>query len=159
GSIASAGLSSASNNGQNGTTGNAVIQQIGPITPNLDPVITNQTVFSHTTYPQPDQVISQTGALVDDTRNYTTRLQQGLLTGGYYYVQQNETYLKENTPTDYVNPSVAPRMYLYLQHSLLQGLGTAVNSRYIHIAQKNQIAAQETFRSQLLDLVANVLNL
>jgi outer membrane protein len=116
-------------------------------------------VFSHITQPEPDQIVSQTAALVDVTHNYTTRIQQGLLTGGAYYVQENETYLKENTPTDYVNPSVAPRLYVNLQHSLLQGLGTAVNSRYIHIAQKNQIAAQQTFRSQLLDLVANVLNL
>jgi outer membrane protein len=159
GSIASAGLASSSNNGQSGGTGNAVIQQIGPITPNLDPVIQNQTVFSHTTYPQANQVLSQTDSLVDVTHNYSTTMQQGLLTGGYYYVRENETYLKENTPTDYVNPSVAPRLYVNLQHNLLQGFGTGVNSRYIRIARKNVIAAQETFRSQLLDLVANVLNL
>ena len=159
GSIASAGLLSGSNNGQSGGTGNAVIQQIGPVTPNLDPVIQNSTVFSHTTYPQSNQVLSQTNALVDGSRNYSTQIQQGLLTGGTYYVQEKETYLQENTPTDQVNPSVAPRLYVNLQHNLLQGFGAGVNSRYIRVAKKNVIAAQDTFRSQLLDLVANVLNL
>ena len=50
-------------------------------------------------------------------------------------------------------------MQIYLRHNLLQGFGTGVNGRFIRVAQKNIQAAQETFRSQLLNLVANVLNL
>jgi outer membrane protein TolC len=48
---------------------------------------------------------------------------------------------------------------IYLRHNLLQGFGTGVNGRFIRVAQKNIQAAQETFRSQLLNVVANILNL
>ena len=74
-------------------------------------------------------------------------------------VSANESYLKENAATDLLNPSVAPVVQIYLRHNLLQGFGTGVNGRFIRVAQKNLQAAQETFRSQLLNVVANVLNL
>ena len=50
-------------------------------------------------------------------------------------------------------------MQIYIRQNLLQGLGTGVNGRFISVAQKNIQAAQEAFRSQLLNVVANVLNL
>jgi outer membrane protein TolC len=158
GSQQAAGLSSGSgNNGGGG--GNAVVSQIGPVTANLDPFLQNTTLFSHTTYPQSNVVQSQTAALVDTSHIYSTTLQQGLLTGGYVTLTQREQYLDESTPTDVLNPSVAPRLSFYIQHNLLNGFGTGVNSRFIRVAQSNALASRETFRSQLLDLVANVLNL
>ncbi len=157
GSQAAAGL--ASNGGSNGASGgNAVVAQIGPVTANLDPVVQNTTLFSHQTYPQSNTVQSQTAALVDTSHQYNTSLQEGLLTGGYVQLYQRESYLSENTPTDYLNPSVAPRLYFYAQHNFLNGFGTGVNSRFIRVARTNATASRETFRSQLLDLVAGVLN-
>ncbi len=158
GSQASAGLSN-TGNGNGSNAGGAVISQIGPVTANLDPVLQHTTLFSHTTYPQANTVQSQTTALVDTQRLYNTSVQQGLLSGGYVQLRFNESYLAENTPTDILNPSVAPRLYLYAQHNFLAGFGVGVNSRTIRVEQRNQIASVETFRSQLLDLVANVLNL
>lgn len=157
GSQASAGLGGGGA-GAGGNAGGAVVSQIGPVTANLDPVLQHTTLFSHTTYPQANTVQSQTTALVDTQRLYNTSIQQGLLTGGYAQVRFNESYLAENTPTDILNPSVAPRMYLYVQHNFLAGFGVAVNSRNIRVAQRNQVASFQTFRSQLLDLVAQVLN-
>ncbi len=81
------------------------------------------------------------------------------MSGGYVQVSANESYEKQNAPTDYLNPSVEPVVQIYLRHNLLQGFGTGVNGRFIRVAQKNIQAAQETFRSQLLNVVANVLNL
>ncbi len=158
GSLASAGLSSSSGGGGS-SSGSAVVSQIGPVTANLDPVLQNTTLFSHTTSPQVNTVQSQTNALVDTSHIYNSTLQEGLLSGGYVQLSARESYLKENTPTDVLNPSVAPRGYIYAQHNFLSGFGVNVNSRFIRIAQKNAIAAQQTFRSQLLDLVANVLHL
>jgi outer membrane protein TolC len=159
GSLASAGLTTGGPGNVTQNAGNSVIQQIGPVAPNFDPVFQNSTVFSHITTPQPNQFVSQTEALVDVIRNYSNRLQQGLMSGGSYYIQQNETYLKENAPTNNLNPSVAPRLNVYLQHNLLEGFGASVNSRYIRIARRSEDAAQERFRSQLLDLVASVVDL
>ncbi|HZU24588.1 MAG TPA: TolC family protein [Bryobacteraceae bacterium] len=158
GSQRAAGVSGGGGGGT-GRTGGAIISQIGPVTPNLDPVLRNVTVFSHTTTPQENAVQSQVTALVDTTHIYSTTLQQGLITGGNVQLTDNESYLKQNAPTDVLNPSVAPVLQLYIQHPLANGFGVAVNSRFIRVAKNNAAAARFTFQSQLLNLVSNVLNL
>jgi outer membrane protein len=158
GSQISAGLtSSGSGSGTGG--GNAIVTQIGPVTANLDAVLQNATAWSHTTTPQPNTIQSQTTTLIDSHHTYDTFVQQGLITGGYVQVAANESYLKENTPTDILNPSVAPVVQLYLRHNLLQNFGAEVNSRFIRVARKNIGLADAAFRSQLLNAVANTLNL
>jgi len=158
GSQRAAGLGGGGGGGTN-RGGGAVVSQVGPVTENLDPILQSTTLFSHTTSPQVNTVQSQTSALVDTVHIYDNTLQQGLITGGYVQLSDNESYLKENTPTDVLNPSEAPVVQLYVQHSLLQGFGTGVNSRFIRVAKNNARAARYTFQSQLLNLVANVLNL
>jgi outer membrane protein len=158
GSEVAAGLAS-NGNGGGGSSGGATVSQIGPVTQNLDAVLQNATSFSHVTTPQPDYVVSQVDSLVDTHHVFNTFVQQGLLSGGYVQVSANEPYLKENAPSDFLNPAVEPSVQIYLRHNLLQGFGTGVNGRFIHVAQKNIQAAQETFRSQLLNVVVNVLNL
>ena len=54
---------------------------------------------------------------------------------------------------------MAPYMSFAMRHNLLQGFGVKLNNRFIRIAQINTVASRETFRSQLLDLTASVLNL
>jgi outer membrane protein TolC len=158
GSQRSAGLSS--NTGSSATVGgNAFVSQIGPVTANLDTVLQNTSVFSHQTIPQSNAVLSQTTALIENTRIYSTSIQQGYLAGGYVQLSGNESYLNENAPTDVLNPSVAPRLQISVQQSLLQGFGNKVNSRFIRVAENNALAARETFRSRLINIVADVLNL
>jgi outer membrane protein len=82
-----------------------------------------------------------------------------LLTGGVVQFYDYEQYLKENSPSDNLNPAVGPYMALYARQPLLQGFGTKLNDRTIRIAQINTTAARERFRSQLLDLCASVVNL
>jgi outer membrane protein TolC len=159
GSQVAAGLSSGGGNGGSSSGGAATVSQIGPITPNLDAVFRNGTLFSHSTSPQANTTQSQTAALVDVKHIYDNSVTQGLITGGQLQVSSNEEYLKENTPTDILNPSVAPSVQIYLQHNFLQGFGVGVNSRFIRVAEKNIGASQEAFRSQLLNLVASILNL
>ncbi len=158
GSEVSAGLAN-NGGGGGGGNGNTVISQIGPITQNLDPVLQNATAFSHTSIPQSNAVISQTTALVSTQYQYQTFVQQGLLSGGYVQFAQNDSWLKQNAPTDVLNPSIAGVAQIYLRHNFLNSFGTAVNSRFIRVAERNVTGSQETFRSQLLNLVANVLNL
>jgi outer membrane protein TolC len=145
--------------GGGGGGGGAAVSQIGPITPNLDAVLQNGTVFSHTTNPQANQVLSQTTALVDTHHFYGTFVQQGLITGGFVQGTFNESYLKQNAPTDVLNPSVAPIAQIYVRHNFLNGFGVNVNSRFIRVGENNLRLADQTFRSQLLNLVASVLNL
>jgi outer membrane protein TolC len=104
-------------------------------------------------------VVSQTTSLVDDEHTYNTVLQQGLLSGGLVQFRDYEQYLKENSPSDVLNPVQAPHMDIYVRHNFLQGFGIGLNNRSIRIAKLNIGAARDTFRSQLIDLVASVLNL
>ena len=159
GAQSAAGLLTGTGNGGGGGGNGAVVSQIGVITPNLDAVLQNSTAYTHFTYPQQNAIISQTPALVQTQHIFNTFIQQGLITGGYVQIAADETYQKENAPTDILNPSTVPVANFYLRHQLLQGLGTAVNSRYIRVARKNIGLANQSLRSQLLVLVARVLNL
>jgi outer membrane protein TolC len=159
GSTASAGLGSGGGGGSGGGSGgNAVIQQVGAITPNLDPVLQSSTTQSHLTQPQANRVLSQTNELIESARTTNTTLQMGLLTGGIVQYRNYEQSFKENAPSDSLNPAVGPHMDLAFQHSLLRGFGVKLNDRGIRIAKLNTGGSLEQFRSQLLDLVANVLN-
>jgi outer membrane protein len=158
GSEVAAGLATSNSGGGSASTG-ATVSQIGPVTQNLDPVFQNGTNFSHTSYPYPTPVVSFTSTLISTQHVYDSFVQQGLLSGGYVQVTANEAYLKQNAPSDFLNPAVAPVVQIYLRHNLLQGFGTGINGRFIRVAEKNIQASEETFRSQLLNTVANVLNL
>ena len=125
----------------------------------LDPIVQNTSLYEHITTPQPNTTQSQTTALVDTHHTYNTFVQQGLLSGGYVQLAANISYLQQNAPTNILNPSVVPIVDFYFRHNLLNGFGTNVNRRQITVAEKNVGAAQLTFHSQLLNLVANVLNL
>ena len=159
GSIQAAGLGGGGGGGGGGSTGGVSIQQVGQLTPNLDPVITNSTTFSHLTYPQPNTVVSQTDTLIDSKHTYSTIYQQGLISGGTIQITDYEQYIRENAPSDIVNPAVAPYLSLSISHPLLQGFGVRLNDRDIRISKMNAAGSRETFRSQVLDLVASVLNL
>lgn len=159
GSVQSAGLSNSGNGSSTGNGGAATIQQVGVVTPNLDPVLQNTTTFEHLSQPQPYQIVSQTAALIQSVHAYNTAVTEGLITGGYVQFRDYEQYLKENAPSDSLNPAVAPYMSLAIRHNLLQGFGVQLNNRFIRIAQINTVASRQAFRSQLLDLTASVLNL
>jgi outer membrane protein len=158
GELQAAGLTTGGGGGGGGVS-NGSISQIGPITPNLDPVFQNTSVWSHTTAPEPNIFYYGTPSLIDISHKYQSFVQQGLITGGFVQVTGNESYLNENSPGDSINPSLVPIAQLYVQHNLLQGFGAGVNSRYIRIARKQMGAAAVTFRSQLTTLVQNVVNL
>ena len=159
GSIQAAGLSGGGGGGSNGNTGGATIQQIGVVTPNLDPVLQNSTTFAHLSQPQFNAVVSQTPALIQSVRTYNTFVQEGFLSGGYVRFTDYEQLLNENAPSDALEPQRGPYMSIALRHNLLQGFGVKLNNRFIRIAQINTVASREQFRSQLLDLTATTLNL
>lgn len=159
GAAAAAGVGGGGGGFGGGGGGNSTIQQVGAITPNLDPVLQSATSFSHLTYPQSNTILSQTTALVDTTRANNTLLQQGTLLGGNVTLRGYDQYFSENSPSNLLNPINAPRAELIIRQNFLQGFGIALNNRGIRIADINRAAAREAFRAQLLDLVVQVLNL
>ena len=159
GSIQASGLASFGNGGGAGGNGNTTVQQVGQITPNLDPNLQYTMSFSHQTQPFANSIGVGTDALVQAKHTYSTVLTEGLISGGTFQITDYEQYLHENSPGDVNNPEVGPYLAVYLRHQLLQGLGIRLNDRYIRIAKLNLAGARETFRSQLADLVTNVTNL
>jgi outer membrane protein len=137
---------------------NATITQVGPVTQTLDPAFQETTVFSHTSQPQPNITQSLTPVLVSNTKVFNASLQQGFLTGGSVTVNYTDHYLKENAPTDLLNPSVAPSLSVSVQHNLLRGFGVAVNARTITVARLNLKTTDLNFRTQVINTVGAVLN-
>lgn len=159
GSEQSVGQATGTGGGGGGGGGNNVIQQVGLQVASFDPVLTNATTFSHVTTPQTNLTVSGVGSLVDNTRVYTTQISQGLVTGAQVSMSQAENYLNENSPGDFINPAMYPRVQVQGNQRFFQGAGLAANTYLIREGKNNVKAAQESFRSQLLDLAANVLNM
>jgi outer membrane protein TolC len=161
GSQAAAGVSTGGTNSNNNNTANATISQIGPVTPSLDPTVQIAETFSHKSYLQPDLVFIQAGQynIIDLTRNNSTSITEGLISGGQVSATFKNSYLNENAVTDLLNPSSSPTLSLSIQHNFLQGFGVGVNSRNIVVA-KNTLAMSDTvFKGQVISVIANVLTL
>ncbi|MEO8370887.1 MAG: TolC family protein [Candidatus Solibacter sp.] len=158
GSSQSAGLGGGGGGGGGSSTGGATIQQVGAITPNLDPVLQSAFTQAHLTQPQTNTILSQTTALVQSVRTSNSTLQMGLITGGVVQYRNYQQRLEENAPSNSLNPASGPHMDLAFRHSLLQGFGIKLNDRAIRIGKINTGASIESFRSQLLNMVAGVLN-
>ena len=147
GSQAAAGVSGGGGTGGGGNAGNATISQVGPVAQTLDPSIQEATTFAHRTTPQSNSSQSQTQALVDSSRNHSATYQQGFVTGGSMSVNFKDSYLKENSPTNILNPSVAQSLSVSIQQNLLRGFGIAVNERNITVARNNLNMSDLAFRT------------
>lgn len=147
-------------NGRGGASGtNVSITQIGPVTPVLDPVFQQADAFSHLSSPQPNFVGSGVDNLISNQRSYVSQISQGYLLGGNVTLNYTESYLEQNASTNFLNPSVSPVLSLSLNQNLLQGFGVAVNARFITVAEENLKIAPEQFKSTVVSIVANVLDL
>ncbi|MGB7760676.1 MAG: TolC family protein [Bryobacteraceae bacterium] len=138
--------------------GAALIQQIGPVTPQLDPVLSTVDAFSHQTSPQLVLIQSGVYSLVDDARSYNWQVTEGLLTGGTARVSYGDSYLNETVPTDVLNPTSFTSLGISLSQNLLRGFGERVNGRFIRISRRRVGVAGEAFRQRLMAVVSGVLN-
>lgn len=159
GSQAAAGVAGGGFNGAGSNTANATISQVGPVTQNLDPAFQYSDTFSHISSPQANSTQTLSALLVSNTRAYSSSWQQGFLTGGGITLSYTDHYLSESAIGDFLNPSSAPNLSLSFQHNLLQGLGIAVNARTITVNRINLSNSDLNFRTQVINTVANVVNL
>ena len=157
GSQAAAGVANV-NSQASGRSANATISQVGPVVQTLDPSFQMATTFTHTSSPQANAIQTVTSNLISGSRAYTGAFTEGFLTGGNATVNYSDHYLGENTPTDVLNPSVAPRLAVSVQQNLLNGFGIAVNSRNITVARIGVETAGLNFRNEVSSLTAQVLN-
>ena len=157
GSQAAAGVS-VPGGGSSASSSNASVSQIGPVTQNLDPILQENTTFSHVSAPQPDEVQSGVFNLIKATHVYSGSYQQGLLLGGIVTVSYSDHYLGENASSDLLNPTVAPSVSVSLQQNLLRGFGIAANARTITVSRMNLNTTELNFKTQVTSVVSQVLN-
>ncbi len=158
GSQAAAGVSRGASGGTSTNAVNATITQIGSTTPTLDPIFSDVQSYSHLSSPQAQLTQSQTINLIQNERYYSESLTQGIITGGQASVTYTDSYLRENAPTDVLNPSSSASLSVSFQHNLLQGFGRALNSRNITVAKANLGVTDLNFKQEVISVVANVLN-
>lgn len=159
GSQAAAGVSTSGSSQTNNNALGATISQIGPVTPPLDPVAQYQVGFQHRSLLSSDEVVAGLYNVVDNSRVYSATLSEGVITGGQVSLNYRESYLNENSPLDTPNPTYAPQISFTLQHNLLQGFGTAVNSRFITAAKATLKADDLNFKGEVISVIANVITL
>ncbi len=159
GSQSAAGVSTGGGNSNVGTTVGATVSQIGPVTPNLDPVFSDVQAYSQRSNLFPNRLLSGVYNLVTKTRNYSESINEGLISGGQVSLSYSDSYLNENAPTDVLNPENGVKLQLTFDHNFLKGFGIALNSRNITVARANLNVADLDFKNEVITTVANVLNL
>ena len=146
GTQAAAGVSTGGNGGT-GNGGNTTITQVGPVTPTLDPVLQSSQVFSHLSSPQSNSTQSQVENLISNKRNYNESIRTGYDLGGSATLSFSNSYLNENSPVEFLNPSNIVSLQLSIQQNLLQGFGRALNNRNITVAKANLHISDLTFQT------------
>ncbi len=86
-------------------------------------------------------------------------IQKGFLTGTTIGLGLNNTSITSNNPRNDFNPSTNSSLALSFTQHLLQGFGSAVNSRQIRIAKNNREVSDLTFRQQVETTVVAVMEL
>ena len=125
----------------------------------FDPFVTGNLNFGHTTSPQSNTITTGTSALVTANKTANFGISQSFLTGGTASLSYNNIEQEQNSFRSSVNPFTTSSLDLSVVQPLLQGFGFAQNNRTIRIAKNNLRAADFVFRQQLINTVANVVQL
>src|SRR5665213_2613172 len=98
-------------------------------------------------------------ALVTTNQTANVGISQSFLTGGTATLSFNNLTQDQNSFRATVNPFTTSSLDLTVTQPLLQGFGLALNNRTIRVAKNNVKAADYVFRQQLINSVANVVQL
>src|ERR1019366_1702604 len=115
--------------------------------------------FGHTTSPQSNTVTTGTSALVTSNETGNFGISESFLSGGTVALSYNNITQEQNSFRSTVNPFTNSSLDLTVTQPLLQGFGFAQNNRTIRVARNNVRAADYVFRQQLINSVANVVQL
>jgi outer membrane protein TolC len=157
GSTQAAGAASSA--ASSSAVGGSVIQSSGPAIPSLDPAFTGSLNWAHVTTPQTSAFLTGSNALIQRQGVNNFGITKGFLTGTNLTVGLNNSSLTGNNPRNDFNPSTTSSLGITFTQHLLQGFGSAVNSRQIRIAKNNREVSDLTFKLQVETTVAAVMEL
>lgn len=155
GSSSSASASSTSAS----SSSNGVLTQLGPSTPNYDPVIQASVNWGHLTSIQTNLFSYGTNSLVSTNKNANVSLSQGFVSGANATFSYNNLNTFSNSGRFDLNPYTSSSLDLLITQPLLQGFGAKVNNRTIVVARNNRKVADLTFKQQVIATVSNVIGL
>jgi len=125
----------------------------------FDPAIGGTIQWGHTTTPQQNTITTGTTALVSTNQTYNFGVAQGFITGATATLSYNNLDQSQNALRNIYNPVTTSNLDLAITQPLLNGFGLAVNNRTIRIARNNIRAADYVFKNQVINVVANVVQL
>lgn len=127
--------------------------------PVYDPVASFNYNFAHQTTPQTSSFVTGTNSLVNRVKTANFSIQKGFVTGTTASFGWNNTFSRSNSGRSDFNPSMSSNFSLQITQPLLRGFGWAVNNRNIRVAKNNRQVSDEAFREQVINTVANIVNL
>src|SRR5438270_9464290 len=136
---------------------NGIITQLGPSTPNFDPVLQGSVGWQHQTTPQSNVFSYGTTALVATNKNYNFTATQGFASGANAQLSYNNFVTAQNSGRFDINPYTNSSLDLFVSQPLLQGFGFALNRREIVIAKNNVRMEDYVFKQQVIATVSNVI--
>jgi outer membrane protein len=125
----------------------------------FDPTLNGTLNWAHNTTPQQNTVTTGTTALVSTNKVANVGISQGFITGGTATLGYNNFNQVQNAYLNAFDPATQSNLDLSITQPLLQGFGIALNNRTIRIARNNLKAADFVFKQQVINTVANTIQL
>src|SRR6185437_2737120 len=128
-SVSSTGVANVSTLGSSvaATQGAAVISATGPALPNLDPNLSANVSFGHSTNPVSNTFTTIVNAVQTNSRLFNFSYSQGFASGTNFSLALNNQRLQQNILTNVLNPSTTSSLDFQISQNLLNGFGLAVN--------------------------------
>jgi len=130
---------------------------IGPAITSFDPIVTGTLQLDHNNLLSASAVANPLTSQNTGTANFA--YQQGFDLGTVLSVGFNNSRLTSSSTFATLSPSLVSNFQFRLTQPLLQGLGLAPNTRYIHIAKNNREISDVAFRLQTITTVDQIENI
>lgn len=129
-------------------------EQIG-----YDPIFQSTIQWAHLTTPEQNTITTGTTSLASTNATSNFSVSQAFMSGTTATLSYTNLYQNQNSLRNLINPFTTSGLDLTVTQHLLQGRGWAVNNRPIRIAKNNQKINDLVFQQQVINTVANVLQL
>jgi outer membrane protein len=131
---------------------------------NFDPTITTTLSVDDRNVPVNNPLTSGTGTGISSlsrlalhTSTFNTQFNEGFHSGTTLFAAWDNTRSSSTSLANLFNPSVQSSIFIGFQQQLLNGFGTAVNTRNIRIAKNNRKIADLAFAQQAITTVTNTI--
>jgi outer membrane protein len=141
------------------SSGGGLVISIGTPPPPLDPILFANANFQHATTPLSNLFLAGVPFQLTNTRSFNGGYFQQFITGTEVQLAFGSTRAQVNSPFYVINPYTSGFLDLFIQQSLLQGFGIAVNNRYMRVAKNNQKVSDLQLKRQVVTTTSAILNL